>query len=95
MSAHPAEEERYYLRVLLNHIPGATSFEDLKTVDGVVYPFFYEAAKKRGLIEVDNTLNKYLTEAGLFQMSSSLRRLFSTIGLLRAQRRVWAMGQAP
>ena len=26
VSAHPAEGERYYLRVLLNHVTGATSY---------------------------------------------------------------------
>ena len=34
------EEERFYLRMLLLHIPGATSFEFLRSVDGVVYNTF-------------------------------------------------------
>ena len=79
MSAHPAEGERYYLRVLLNHVPGATSFQHLRTVDGVVHPSFREAAEKRGLIEEDNTLDECLFEAADFHMPSSLRRLFATI----------------
>ena len=46
VSAHPAEGERYYLRVLLNHITGATSYQHLRTVDGVLQPTFREAAEK-------------------------------------------------
>ncbi|PWZ13521.1 ATP-dependent DNA helicase PIF1 [Zea mays] len=42
VSAHPAEGERYYLRVLLNHVTGATSYVDLRTVDGVMLPTFHE-----------------------------------------------------
>ncbi|XP_010233605.1 ATP-dependent DNA helicase PIF1-like [Brachypodium distachyon] len=79
VSAHPAEGERYYLRVLLNHVTGATSFEDLKTVNNVHCRTFQEAAEKRGLIEADNTLDDCLTEAELFQMPPSLQRLFATI----------------
>ncbi|AQK90529.1 hypothetical protein ZEAMMB73_Zm00001d008728 [Zea mays] len=79
VSAHPAEGERYYLRVLLNHVRGATSFESLRTYDGNVYPTFREAAEKRGLIEADNNIDECLTEASGFHMPPSLRRLFATI----------------
>jgi len=74
VSAHPAEGERYYLRILLNHVAGATSYEDLRTVDGVAQPSFREAAEKRGLIEEDSSLDDCLSEAALYQMPSSLRR---------------------
>jgi hypothetical protein len=50
VSAHPEEGERYYLRVLLNHVRGATSFESLRTYDGNVYPTFREAAEKGVLL---------------------------------------------
>ena len=58
---------------------GATSYEDLRTVDGVIQPSFREAAEKRGLIEEDSSLDECLSEAALYQMPSSLRRLFATI----------------
>ncbi|RCV17517.1 hypothetical protein SETIT_3G225900v2 [Setaria italica] len=79
ISAHPGEGERYFLWVILNNVARATSYKHLRTVDGVLLPSFREAAERRGLIKEDNTLNECLTENSLFQMSSSLRRLFVTI----------------
>jgi hypothetical protein len=65
--------------VLLNHVAGSQSFEDLKTVDGVLCDNFREAAERRGLIEADNTLNQSLTKSAQWAMPVSLRRLFATI----------------
>ncbi|XP_071677067.1 uncharacterized protein [Lolium perenne] len=77
--AHPAEGERYFLRVLLNHVRGATSYENLKTVNGKQCANFRESCEKRGLIETDKTLDDCLTESATFQMPYALRRLFATI----------------
>ena len=71
--------ERFYLRLLLNHVIGATSYADLRIVDGDTLPSFREAAQRRGLLEVDNTIDQCLNEAALYQMPSALRRLFATI----------------
>jgi ATP-dependent DNA helicase PIF1 len=60
VSAHPAESECYYLRVLLNHITGTTSYQRLRMVDSVIQPTFQEAVEKRGLIEEDTTLDDCL-----------------------------------
>ncbi|XP_020194578.1 uncharacterized protein [Aegilops tauschii subsp. strangulata] len=60
---NPAEGERYYLHVLLNHVAGKTSFEDLLTVDGRLCGSFREAAERLGLIEAENTLDDCLTES--------------------------------
>ncbi|KAG6629755.1 hypothetical protein CIPAW_14G107300 [Carya illinoinensis] len=70
---------RYYLQILLNHVRGPLSFEDLRTVDGVVAPTFREAATMHGLLQRDSSLQDCLHEASLYQMPSSLRRLFATI----------------
>ncbi|AQK61879.1 hypothetical protein ZEAMMB73_Zm00001d012949 [Zea mays] len=79
VSAHPAEGERFFLRLLLNHVTGATSYADLRTVDGDTLPSFREAAQMRGLLEADDTIDECLNEAAIYQMPSALRRLFATI----------------
>ncbi|KAL4581368.1 hypothetical protein LXL04_017582 [Taraxacum kok-saghyz] len=79
VSANPAEGERYYLRVLLSHVRGPTCFDDLYTVNNLLYPTFRKAAVERGLVETDDNLSQCLTEASLFQFPAALRRLFATI----------------
>ena len=79
MSSHLADRERYYRRILLNHVTNATSFEDLRMVDDVICPTFHDATERRGLIEADNSIDDCLNEAEVFQMLSALRRLFAMI----------------
>jgi hypothetical protein len=67
------------LQLLLNHIRGPSSFEDLKKVQGIVASTFREVASLHGLLETDNSLGKCLEEASSYQMPYSLRRLFATI----------------
>ena len=47
---HPAAGEQYYLRMLLNIIRGATSFKNLRTIDGIFYSSFKEACITLGLL---------------------------------------------
>jgi hypothetical protein len=77
--AHPAEGERYYLRVLLNHVRGATSFEYLRSRHGTTYATFRDACEALGYVETDKSLDDCLTESAQFKMPCALRRLFATI----------------
>ncbi|KAL4101110.1 hypothetical protein QTP88_021130 [Uroleucon formosanum] len=49
----PSDSERYYLRLLLLHVIGAKSFEDIRTYNGITFPTFKEAAKHRNLLSDD------------------------------------------
>jgi ATP-dependent DNA helicase PIF1 len=79
VQAHPAEGERYYLRILLNNIVGARSFKALRTVKDVEYHTFREAAEALGLIDGDNSWDDALKEATIWAIPSLIRRLFVTI----------------
>ncbi len=50
---HVASSERVYLRLHLTVVAGATSFENLRTIDGVVYPTFQAAYGAMGLLQDD------------------------------------------
>ncbi|XP_074266504.1 uncharacterized protein LOC141589779 [Silene latifolia] len=77
--ANPSEGERNYLRLLLSNIRGPKSFEDLRSVNGVLCGSFRESAYKRGLLEADNSIEHCLEEAVRYQMPSAFRRLFTTL----------------
>jgi hypothetical protein len=72
-------EERYFLRMLLYNKPGATSFADLRTVDGDEQATFKDACLKIGLLETDRELDWVMEEAALMSFGSALIAVFATM----------------
>jgi hypothetical protein len=77
--AHPASGERYYLRMLLNTMKGCTSFENIRTVDGVIHPTYKLACKALGFLDDDNEWIECINEASSWASGTQLRQLFTTI----------------
>jgi hypothetical protein len=78
---NPSCGELYYLRMLLNVVKGATSYEDLRTVHGVLYPSFKDACQALVLLGDDNEWREALREASLWGSATQMRQLFVTIVL--------------
>jgi hypothetical protein len=78
-SVSPKNIERFCLRLLLLHVPGATSFEDLRKVNGETYATFKETCQVLHLLADDTEWDNALAEAATFQMPSQLRSLFAII----------------
>jgi hypothetical protein len=81
----PSEGERYYLRVLLTHVAGATCFDDLRTTHRphtpttVVHPTFKAACLAHGLLQDDAEWDQCLLEAVGMQLPRSLRQFFASL----------------
>ena len=78
-NANIREGERYFLRVLLLHVPGATSFDDLKTYDGIVHETFRAACSARGLLHDDATWTRTLDEVAQVAYPKDVRKCFAYI----------------
>lgn len=73
---HHSAGEIWYLRLLLTKVRGPTSFDCLKSVDGVVYNTFKEACTKYGLLDDDNEWHEMLEECGKCGLPPQIRELF-------------------
>nr|XP_047144617.1 uncharacterized protein LOC124818131 [Hydra vulgaris] len=71
--------EIFYLRMLLLHVRGAVSFEDLRTVNGTVFNTFREACSQLGLLQDDAEWRNTLTEAAATRLPNQIRQMFSII----------------
>ncbi|XP_074342894.1 uncharacterized protein LOC141680614 [Apium graveolens] len=60
---HHSTGEPWFLRLLLMKVHGATSFESLRTVNGVCYSTFRDACKEYGLHDDDKEWHEVLTQA--------------------------------
>ncbi|XP_029347974.1 uncharacterized protein LOC103309041, partial [Acyrthosiphon pisum] len=76
---NPLDRDRFHLRLLLLNRRGPQSFQDLRTVDGVVHETFTAAAVALGLLEDDRAWRDCLTESATFDTPRQLRYLFVTI----------------
>ncbi|XP_060190424.1 uncharacterized protein LOC132619584 [Lycium barbarum] len=77
--AHPASGERFYMRMLLNFVKGCTSFESIRTINGVKHKTYREACYALGLSDDDKEWNGCLAEASIWATGNELRHLFVTI----------------
>jgi len=75
----PTDTERYCLRVLLHHVAGCRSFQELRTVNNVEYQTFKEAVIARGLMEDDKEMQRCMDEAIVSASPKQLRQLFCTL----------------
>lgn len=73
-SVSPKDEERFYLRMLLQYVRGPQSFQDIRTVDGIVHDTFKAAAVARYLVDGDQEWTKLLEDAARFKMPKQLRQ---------------------
>ena len=78
-NVHPRQAECFFLRLLLHHQTGCCSFENLRTVDGNLYPSFREACRALGLLEDDAHWRTAMEEASAHASPHSLRVLFSIL----------------
>ena len=65
--------------MLLHHIPGPQSYDDLKTVNGLLLPSFQAACVDLGLMEDEEELNRAMVEGASLQFGDQLRNFFCSL----------------
>ena len=75
----PSTGEVFYLRRMLTHVKGATSYIDIKTVNNVTYSTFREACLALGILTNDTEYVEAIREAKDWGSGHYLRKLFVTI----------------
>ncbi|KAL4555060.1 hypothetical protein LXL04_037671 [Taraxacum kok-saghyz] len=73
----PSSGEKYYLRLLLNVVRGPLTFQDIRTVDGVVHPTYMSACKALSLLGNDVEWVESIRDAAQWQSGNRLRELFN------------------
>eukprot|EP00956_Cyclotella_meneghiniana_P038178 scaffold149794_cov40-Cyclotella_meneghiniana.AAC.3 len=81
ISVSPNHGDLFYLRLLLKNKAGATSFDDLKTVNGVTFSDFKGACIELGLCEDDSQWIETMEEAVEISRPFVIRELFCNIVL--------------
>ncbi|MCH79269.1 ATP-dependent DNA helicase PIF1 [Trifolium medium] len=80
----PGSGPKFYLRTLLAYVKGATSFDDIKTVNNVTYNNYKDACFALGLMDDDTEFIQCIKETSYWGSGVFLRNLFASL-LLSAQ----------
>lgn len=94
ISLSPRQSELYYMRMLLHHKPGATSFADLHKIDGNEEETFAAACMKLGLLEDDTEIDKVMQEAALVKFGPQLERSLPLFSYGLSHQILWRFGTA-
>ena len=78
-TVHPSQDECFYLRLLLVNVRGPTSFQQLRTVNGILCGTYREACQCLGLLENDSHWDHTLEDAVISSNAKQIRTLFSII----------------
>lgn len=78
-SVSPRDPERFALRLLLLNRPGPKSFEDLRTVHGVLCNTYCEAARRYELLEDNDIWDRTMEESCQSDMPRVIRANFAFI----------------
>ena len=73
----PKDNERFLLKLLLNHLKDTTSFEDIRTFNNISYQTYKEAALAMGLIKDDSLILVISEEAEDVLLPLQLRKFFA------------------
>lgn len=74
--AHHTSGEVWFLRLLLTKVTGPTSFQSLRTVNGVCYSTYRDACKEYGLLDDDKEWHEVLKQCALGGLPPQIRQLF-------------------
>ena len=70
------EQSRNEERLLLHHVRGPSSFEELRTVNNEIFPLFKDAYRERGLLHDDAQWLQTMEDAERTQLPNAMRDLF-------------------
>jgi hypothetical protein len=78
-TVHPKNDECFFLRLSLVNVRGPTSYESLRTVNGMVCSTFRAARQELNLLENDNHWGTTMAIATISASPRQIRTLFATI----------------